>query len=107
MLPQKKIDDGTLKMCKVEVKRNRRDSNVKKSSRIIGGNDIEAGFHIHLKILIKFPNPRSLVQLFFVCFSLLAFYFPVETYSAKNRISSARNPGLNIHQTAYYQKQFI
>ena len=63
MLPQEKIDDGTLKMCKVEVKRNRRDSNIEKTSRIIGGTTIKAGFQINSSIFSRLDFFKFLITM--------------------------------------------
>ena len=47
MLPIGKIDDGSLKICKVEISRSRRETeSVEKTSRVVGGTSIKEGFQI-------------------------------------------------------------
>ena len=45
MLPIGKIDDGSLKICKVEISRSRRETEtVEKTSRVVGGTNIKECF---------------------------------------------------------------
>ena len=54
MLPISKIDDGSLKICKVEISRSRRETeSVEKTSRVVGGTNIKEGFLI---FCLRFKN---------------------------------------------------